>query len=153
MEPKLPELAPLLKVCSLLNEAGARYLVVGGQAVILHGLVRTTEDVDILIEVSEDNARKVWEALARLHDGAIRELNPLDLLDGVSKIADEVEVDVSTQAWKVNYAEAIGTALEVTIDGVRIPYVGYEMLVASKQTRREKDQWDILQLRAIKERR
>ena len=153
MDLKPPELAPLLKVCSLLNEAGARYLVVGGQAVILHGLVRTTEDVDILIEASEENARKVWEALARLQDGAIRELTPLDLLDGVSKIADEVEVDVSVHAWKVNYAEAIGTALEVTIGGVRIPYVGYEMLVASKQTYREKDQWDILQLRAIKERR
>ena len=147
-----PELAPLLKVCSLLNEAGARYLIVGGQAVILHGLVRTTEDVDILIEATEENARKVWEALTRLSDGAIRELSPNDLLDGVSKIADEVEVDVSTHAWKVNYAEAMGSALEVTIEGVRIPYVGYEMLVASKQTYREKDQWDLLQLRALKER-
>jgi len=153
MEPKPPELAPLLKVCSLLNDAGAHYLVVDGQAVILHGLVRTTEDVDILIEASETNALKVWEALSHLHDGAVRELKPLDLLDGVSKIADEVEADVSVQAWKVNYAAAVGTALEVTIDGVHIPYVGYEMLVASKQTCREKDQWDILQLRAIKERR
>lgn len=152
MEQKPPELAPLLKVCAFLNEAGAHYLIVGGQAVILHGLVRTTEDVDVLIEATEENAGKVWEALARLSDGAIRELAPRDLLDGVSKIADEVEVDVSVHAWKVNYAEAIGTALEVTIEGVRIPYVGYEMLVASKQTYREKDQMDLLQLRALKER-
>ena len=152
MEQKPPELAPLLKVCALLNEAGAHYLIVGGQAVILHGLVRTTEDVDILIEATEENAGKVWAALARLSDGAIRELAPRDLLDGISKIADEVEVDVSVHAWKVNYAEAIGTALEVTIEGVRLPYVGYEMLVASKQTFREKDQMDLLQLRALKER-
>lgn len=152
MEKPHSELAPLLKVCSFLNEAGARYLLVGGQAVILHGLVRTTEDVDILIEATEDNARRVWEALARLEDGAVRQLTPLDLLDGVIKVADEVEVDVSVHAWKVSYADAVATALEVVIDGVRVPYVGYESLIASKQTYREKDQMDILQLRGLKER-
>jgi len=40
---------PLLKVCSLLNRHEVHYLVVGGHALILHGLVRTTEDVDILV--------------------------------------------------------------------------------------------------------
>lgn len=45
-----PELfTPLVRVCRLLQEHGARYLVIGGQACILHGLVRTTEDVDLLI--------------------------------------------------------------------------------------------------------
>lgn len=153
MDQKSSELAPLLKVCSYLNEAGAHYLIVGGQAVILHGLVRTTEDVDILIEATLENAQNVWDALTRLSDGAVRQLTPGDLLDGVSKIADEVEVDVSIHAWKVDYRNAIETALEVTIDGVRIPYVSYEVLVASKQTYREKDQMDLLQLRAVKERR
>jgi hypothetical protein len=44
---------PLVRVCQLLNDAGANYLVCGAQACILHGLVRTTEDVDILVETSE----------------------------------------------------------------------------------------------------
>lgn len=50
---------PLLRVCDLLNRAGARYLICGGQACILHGLVRTTEDVDILIEATEENCQRV----------------------------------------------------------------------------------------------
>ena len=37
--------SPLLRVCQLLNDAGARYLICGAQACILHGLVRTTEDM------------------------------------------------------------------------------------------------------------
>ena len=40
---------PLLRVCSLLNKHSAKYLIVGGHACILHGLVRTTEDVDLLV--------------------------------------------------------------------------------------------------------
>jgi uncharacterized protein (DUF1330 family) len=45
----VPDLAPLPKVCALLNGHGAKYLIVGAQAAILHGHIRTTEDVDILI--------------------------------------------------------------------------------------------------------
>ena len=95
---------PLLRVCQLLNEAEAKYLIIGGQACILHGLVRTTEDVDILVEATEANCQRVIDALARLEDGAARELTPKDILDNVVvKIADEVEVDVSTHAWKISY--------------------------------------------------
>jgi len=54
---------PLARVCDLLNRQGARYVVVGAQACILHGLVRTTEDVDLLIEESDDNYARVLRAL------------------------------------------------------------------------------------------
>jgi hypothetical protein len=144
-------LNPLLRVCSLLNAESARYLVVGGQAAILHGVIRTTQDVDILIEATEENCRRVLAALSRMDDGAARELVPRDLLENVVvKIADEVEVDVSTHAWKVSYQDAIGTALETVIDEVRVPYLGFESLIASKDTYREQDQLDIMRLRAAK---
>ena len=147
----MSEFNPLVRICSLLNAAGARYLVIGGQACILHGVIRTTEDVDILIEATEENAQKILTALAQLEDGAAAELTPRDLLENVVvKIADEVEVDVSTHAWKVSYPDAIGTALEVVVDGVRIPYLGLDSLIASKETYREQDQLDILRLRALK---
>lgn len=38
---------PFLRVCSLLNDAGAKYLVAGAYAMILNSVVRATEDVDI----------------------------------------------------------------------------------------------------------
>lgn len=111
-------LPPLLRVCQLLNEAGAKYLICGAQACILHGLIRTTEDVDILIEPTEENCRRVIDGLAKLEDGAARELTPRDILENVVvKVADEVEVDVSTRAWKVAYADAVDSAREAVING------------------------------------
>ena len=149
-----PETHPLLRVCALLNGQAARYLVIGGRACILHGLIRTTEDVDILVEGSEENCRRVILALSQLADGAAAELSPRELIENVVvKGADEVEVDVSTHAWKVTYAEAIATACETVLDGVRIPYLGLDSLIASKQTYRERDRLDVLRLEELKRRK
>jgi hypothetical protein len=78
---------------------------------ILNSIIRTTEDVDILVEDSRDNFCRVIEALSHLADDAARELRPEDIAENVVvKVADEVEVDVSTKAWTVTYAEAVGNA-------------------------------------------
>lgn len=141
---------PLTRVCSLLNKHGARYMVVGGHACILHGLVRTTEDVDILVEESEDNYRRIIAALSEMEDGAARELTPRDFQDNlVVKVADEVEVDISRRAWKVVYADAKDSVCYAEIDGVRIPYADLKTLIASKETYREQDRADLLRLRAL----
>ena len=68
----------LATVCSLLNAAGAKYVVIGGFAVALHGVVRATKDIDILIEATADNAARVLKALDRLTWGISRELDPAD---------------------------------------------------------------------------
>jgi hypothetical protein len=142
----------LLRVCSLLNEQGVKYLVAGGHACILHGIVRATEDVDILIDASEENCKRVLAALGQLKDGAARQLSAQDLMDNVVKIADEVQVDVSIHAWKVSYEDAIASAREVTVEGVRIPFLGLDCLIASKETYREKDAFDLAHLRLLKHR-
>jgi hypothetical protein len=145
--------SPLLRVCQLLNDVGAKYLICGAQACILHGLVRTTEDVDILIEATEENCQRTIEALGKLEDGAARELTPKDILENVVvKIADEVEVDVSTHAWKVTYTDAIGSAKESIVDGVRVPFLSLDWLIASKETYREQDAWDRARLMELKRR-
>jgi len=143
---------PLLRVCQLLNEAGARYLICGAQACILHGLVRTTEDVDILIEATEENCQRVIHGLSGLEDGAASELTPKDLLENVVvKVADEVEVDVSTRAWKITYGDALSGARDVVVDGIRIPFLGLDSLIASKETYREQDAFDRARLIALKQ--
>ncbi|MBI1950153.1 MAG: hypothetical protein HYS34_02165 [Acidobacteria bacterium] len=54
---------PLFKA---LNDAGVRYVVVGGLAVVLHGYARLTADVDLMVDLDEGQARKTIEALVRL---------------------------------------------------------------------------------------
>ncbi len=149
----MSENLPLLRVCRLLNAAGARYLIIGGQACILHGLVRTTEDVDLLVEATEENCQRVITALSGLADGAARELTPKDLLENVVvKVADEVEVDVSTHAWKVTYTEAAPNALCKQHGDVTIPFLGLDDLIASKETYRDRDTWDRVRLLELKQR-
>lgn len=47
-----------------LNKAGVRYVVVGGIAVILHGYVRATTDVDLVVDLQADEAGKVIDVLS-----------------------------------------------------------------------------------------
>jgi len=63
---------PLLKV---LCDRGVEFVVIGGFAVVLHGVVRATKDVDIVPEQSEDNLIRLWEALGEL------EAEPKELID------------------------------------------------------------------------
>jgi hypothetical protein len=145
---------PLTKVCALLNKHAVRYLIAGGQACILHGLVRTTEDVDILVEESEENYHKVISALSELEDGAAAELKIEDIQNNVVvKVADEVEVDISRRAWVVDFNEAFPSALIVEIDGVKIPYLSLHELIRSKETYREQDRADLLKLKSLAQRK
>src|SRR5436189_6197426 len=97
----MSEEAPLLRVCSLLNKYKAQYLIVGARACWLHGYVRATAYVDILIPEDLQNHALVIAALSELQDHADTELTPQDLAENiVVKIDDEVEVAVSTRAWE-----------------------------------------------------
>src|SRR5713101_8158881 len=69
---RAPQLEDLISLCRALNREGARYVLISGFAVILHGLVRTTKDIDLLVDPSQDNIRKVKRALASLPDNAGR---------------------------------------------------------------------------------
>jgi hypothetical protein len=49
-----------------LSAANARFMVIGGYAVGVHGYVRATKDLDIWVEPSIDNAKRVMAALRPL---------------------------------------------------------------------------------------
>ena len=52
---RAPEPAGVLRICRALNDSGARYLLIGGFAVIAHGAGRFTKDIALLIDDSPDN--------------------------------------------------------------------------------------------------
>lgn len=86
-----------------------------------------------------------------MQDGAARELTPSDLIENVVvKVADEVEVDVSIKAGKVTYSDALAEAREVVVDGISVPFLGLDALIASKETYREQDALDRARLLALK---
>ncbi len=142
---RAPELEDLAAVCRSLNREAVRYLLIGGFAVILHGLVRTTKDIDILLDPSEENIRRVKRALGSLPDNAVALIGD----DEVSKyqvvrVADEIVVDLMAQACGVTYAEAVADGAEHHMLGdVAIPVAKREILIRTKSTLRDSDRSDV----------
>lgn len=135
----------------LLNAAGVKYVVVGGWAMALHGVVRATKDIDILIEPTLDNAERALKALEGLTWGISRETDPSEVVaNPITIIGDDPRVDLLTLAWSVRYADAAPKAERVQIDGVEIPFPDLDTLIRTKQTGRFQDKADVESLEQVK---
>lgn len=140
---RIPKEDDLVALCRALNERGARYLIVGGFAVIHHGYLRATEDIDLLLDGDLDNQVRVKKALETLPDKAILELGDDDLRDyTVVRVSDEILVDLMIAACGIDYAEASKSIEIAEIEGVPIPFPNVHLLLRMKQTHREKDAED-----------
>jgi hypothetical protein len=61
-----------------LNDAGVRYVVVGGLAVVLHGHARLTVDVDLVVDLDEGQALRAIDALVKMGLRPRVPVNPRD---------------------------------------------------------------------------
>lgn len=149
LEPRPPAEADLVALCRELNQRGARYVVIGGFAVIAAGLPRVTGDIDLMVAVDRENEAKVFSALATLPDNAVRELQPGELQQyNVIRVADEFLVDLMVSAGGIDYAEAAKDVVVRELDGVPIPFASPALLWRMKAlTHRIKDQPDLVFLR------
>jgi hypothetical protein len=149
-EPRIPRIEDLVALCRRLNELGAKYIVVGGMAIIQSGYGRTTGDIDLLIDTALENEAKVFAALMSLPDQAVRELQPGEVEQyTVVRVADEIIVDLMRSACGIGYHEAAPFVHLVEVDGVSIPIASPELLWRMKQTGREKDKLDLIYLREL----
>jgi hypothetical protein len=140
-----PRKEDLVKLCEELNRLEAKYIVIGGLAMNNLGLVRTTEDVDLLIDPSVENQHRVREALLILPEKAIRELGADEDLQEwiVTRINDEITVDLMTEACGVRYEEARTEVQIREVQSVPIPMANRRLMIKLKQSRRPKDQIDL----------
>ncbi len=141
----------LADVCWRLNQAGARYLVVGARALQLWGSARATRDIDILIEPTEENAQRVLDALATTGYGFAKEWAAAEVARKfVTIIGDSPRVDILTLAWSVRYRDAARSAERFEVEGVEIPTASLDDLMASKRTGQPQDLADLLVLEEIR---
>lgn len=139
-ESRVPLIADLVRICRSLNARKAKYIVVGGFAVIHQGFLRNTGDIDLLIEGSPENQTRTKAALEILQDKAVLELGDDDLRNYlVVRVCDEVVVDLMLAACGITYPEAESGIEFATMDGVPIPFASAPLLLRTKQTYREKD--------------
>ncbi|MBS3966881.1 MAG: hypothetical protein KGZ60_06495 [Truepera sp.] len=143
LESRPPTTEDLIYLCRELNRLGARYVVIGGMAVNQHGLVRATEDIDLLIDASFENQAKVKAALLSLPDKAATGIEVGDLERyAVIRVADAFVVDLMKEACGVTYEEAAEEIIFFDLRGVAIPMPSAELLLRLKQTVRAKDVLD-----------
>jgi hypothetical protein len=80
------------KVFGALNDKGVRYLLVGGLASVLHGVPRTTMDIDIAISPEKANLKKCISALKGI--GMSSDTEHVDEILGQGGITFENELSV-----------------------------------------------------------
>jgi len=145
---RAPELEDLVSLCKALNAEDVRYVLIGGFAVILQGFVRATKDIDLLVDASAENVRRLKRAMAALPDNAIA-LIADDEVERyqVVRVADEIVVDLMQSACGIRYDEASERIDTIMIHDVPIPVAGKELLIQTKQTDRPSDAADVQFLR------
>ncbi len=132
-----------------LAHAGVRYLVVGAHALAVHGVPRGTQDLDIWIDPSPENADRVWHAL-RIFGAPAEALgltrDDLTTPDTVMQFGvPPSRVDLLTSLTGIStFDEAWNGREEHLIRELRIPFLGRDALVANKRaTGRLKDLADL----------
>lgn len=136
----------VLRIAELLERAGVEYALIGGYALAFQGIVRLTEDVDILVRPTPDNARRWVAALAQLPDGAARELEGDETLHEepyAIRINDEFTVDVMNSASGFSWEDLVG--YRERSEGVWV--ISLRGLLLMKENGRLKDRADAEQIR------
>ncbi|HEX4696475.1 MAG TPA: nucleotidyltransferase [Candidatus Udaeobacter sp.] len=146
---------PYEKLLAKLARAEVRFIIVGGVAVALNGFVRTTEDVDILLETSLENVTKLLDALKGFGEGHARELCQADFTEseGAVRIIEDFPLDVFTIMRGKRYADLIASTQTTRIDDIDVRYLNAEALIALKQdSQRDQDRIDVSALRSLQNR-
>lgn len=130
-----------------LDEAGAEYALVGAYAIAAHGFSRYSEDIDILVNPSAQNAQRWILALSRLPDRAAAELAAesdvfADDKRYAIRINDEFTVDVMPSIAGLTWDEMLPHIVQMPIDDVVIRVLDLPGLLKTKQGPRPKDQMD-----------
>jgi predicted nucleotidyltransferase len=134
MKPRFPP--DFLDLLSALNAADAKYLLVGGHAVGVHGRPRATKDIDLFIEASADNARRVMRAL-REFGAPLGDLSESDLASpgaGFRMGAPPFRIELLTEISGVEFAEAWLRREEHNLDGARCAVIGLADLLRNKRS-------------------
>ncbi len=133
----------VVRICRALNEAGARYLLIGGFAVIAHGAARFTKDIDLLVDDTPDNITLVKRGLSVLVANAAADVAETDVRNHVVvRVADEIIVGLMGKACGVSYTDAIADVEQLDLGGVSVPVASPAALIRMKNTYRPQDQLD-----------
>lgn len=139
-----------------LEAHGVRYLIVGGEAVILYGHARLTGDADFFYSADAANAERLFRALRGFWAGDVPGVaSPSDLTEAGMIFQfgrPPNRIDLINQIDGVTFEQAWPGRLKVEMAGGNIPtpvsYIGIEALIRNKEASgRPKDLDDLAYLK------
>jgi hypothetical protein len=131
-----------------LQDAEARFLVIGAHAMAVHGVPRATGDLDVWVRPDRENAARVWRAL--LSFGA-----PVEGLDASQKDLQTPgtviqiglpprRIDILTSATGLEFDASWDNRTMHRVQQMNLPFLGREDLIRNKRaTGRTRDLADL----------
>ena len=161
------KLADVEAILGALNDADVRYLIVGGLAVVAHGYVRYTHDVDIVLNLERANVLRAMKALEKIGYRPLVPVNAAEFADEEKRHAwitqknmlvfqmrkpdsDSTPLDIFTEE-PFPFAHEYTHAVWEEVVGIRAPVLRYEELINLKRSSgRPNDLADIDQLELLR---
>ena len=133
-----------------LNEHQARYLIVGAYAVMKYTEPRYTKDLDIWIDVTPDNASRVFRALAEfgapMKSVTVEDFTNPELVFQIG--IEPHRIDIMMHVKGLEFSQAWANRVEAKFEDVAILLVSKEDLLISKTAAgRPQDLIDAAQLK------
>ena len=117
-----------------LNEHQVRYLIVGAYAVMKYTEPRYTKDLDVWVEATPDNAKRVFKALAAfgapMNAVTVEDFSNSDLVFQIG--IEPHRIDVMMQIKGLEFPEAWSRRFESEFEDVKINLVSKQDLLTSK---------------------
>jgi len=146
----------LLNFWRLMNRHGVAFIMVGGVAVNLQGYSRSTNDIDVWIQDTTENRRRLEKVLADLGYGNLQ-LETFRFIPGWTNfyIGEGLELDILTHMKGLedySFTDCLQVATMAEIEDVTIPFLHISHLIANKKAvNRLRDQLDVAELERIRQ--
>jgi len=129
---------------------------VGAYAVTFHAEPRYTKDLDIWVEPTPENAKKVWEALtafgAPLDDVSVEDFGNQSLVYQIG--VEPNRIDIMMNVPGVVFPEAWENRVESSYGEEKVNIIAIDDLILAKRTaNRDQDKIDVKNLEKVKNQR
>ena len=132
-----------------LNANGVKYLLIGGYAVILHGYVRNTSDLDIVVSDDPMNALKCVKAITDFgFDGADLNKELFSSPDSLVRMGVEpIKIEILNYLNGVDFDQAYERRVNIQVEDIELSVICLDdLLVNKKSVGRLKDLLDVEEL-------
>ena len=134
------------ELLQLLNKHEVRYCIVGAYAVAFYGKPRYTKDMDILVEPSVENGKRIVQALNDFGFGSL-DLSEQDFVEEGNIIQlgyEPVRVDIITSIKGVTFDQAWPNKTLGNYGKEKVFFIGLKELIRNKEkAARKQDMVDL----------